>query len=117
LSNTITIAHDQVIDIAITAISFDTILSSKILSIYAIRANLAISNRFDYRANFEIALLNYCEKLINWVELNSFEVKSIDVVWLKYNYKIFNFFLTKIKDISFYVLLQDYYVNIIQIFD
>jgi len=57
--------HDQVINITITIASFNAILSSKILSIYAIQINFAISNKFDYRVNFEIVLLDYREKLIN----------------------------------------------------
>jgi hypothetical protein len=65
LLNTTIILCDQVINIVIATTSFDIALFSKIFSIYTIQVKFLISNRFNYRVDFKIALLNYCEKLIN----------------------------------------------------
>jgi len=55
-------------------------LSNKILSIYVVQVKFLNSNKFDYRVDFKIVLLDYREKLINWKELNSFKIKLINIV-------------------------------------
>jgi len=45
--------------------SFDITLFSKILTLYLVQVKSSILDNFDYRVDFEIALLNYCKKLIN----------------------------------------------------